>query len=62
VEAIDILSVCRRLKDTGHREQAHRIKRDPTPDLKVAIDERHGTFVVHCALKLSPYLFCNPLS
>jgi len=102
VEAIDILSVCRRLEDTGHREQAHRIKmlcgqiirygvatgrikRDPTPDLKGAllpvkgkhrpclkvpkevgalmraIDAHSGTFVVHCALKLSPYLFLRPV-
>ena len=102
VEAMDILGVCRRLEDIGHREQAHRIKmlcgqimrygiatgrikRDPTPDLKGAllpikathrpclkvpkevgalmraIDAHQGTFIVHCALRLSPYLFLRPV-
>ncbi|MDX8381906.1 MAG: tyrosine-type recombinase/integrase, partial [Ghiorsea sp.] len=101
VQASDVLSICQRIENLGHNEQAHRvkmmcsqimrygvatsrIKSDPTRDLQGAlapvvtkhrpclklpkevgglmraIKEHQGTFIVHCALQLSPYVFLRP--
>jgi len=102
IRALDILSVCQRVENNEHYEQAHRIlslcsqimrygiatgriESDPTRDLLRAlapvphnhrpclkdpkavgelmrsISEYQGTFTVHCALKLSPYIFLRPV-
>ena len=102
IQAMDVLHICQRIENNGHREQAHRVKmlcsqiirygvatgraeRDPTPDLMGAlapiiskhrpclkspkdagalmraISEHNGTFIVHCALRLTPYVFLRPV-
>lgn len=97
----DVLPVISRVRNSGHMEQAHRLREqisricryaiatkrakiDPAhalsealpvrqqggfpavvkpeaiADLLRAMDGHKGTFVVGCALRLAPYLFCRP--